>query len=96
VLYLASAPTYRADTGFQTRTWNFDGVRTQDVIEPSIDLTLPRQTNLHVRTSFQTENFGGVHLTGIRNHFLSVNTRLSALLQGGVDMGRAVASCAGV
>lgn len=67
--------------------WNFEGVRTQDVIEPSVNVTLPRQTNVHVGTSFQTENFGGAHLTGIRNYSLSVNSTLSALLQGGIDLG---------
>ncbi len=120
VLYLGVSPTYRADTGFQTRNdfhratgwtgvtlypnlplleristsvfggsyWNFRGERTQDLVEPYLGLTLPHQTNLDMGASFQAETFGGVRLRGIRNYWMSVNSRLSEVFQGGIDLGQ--------
>lgn len=67
--------------------WNFRGVRTQDLLSPSISFTLPRQTWIGLTTTFREETFRGVHLTGIRQLGIGLNSNFSDALRVGFDAG---------
>jgi hypothetical protein len=67
--------------------WNFAGVRTQDIFAPGVSAALPRQTSVSLNTSFNQEVLRGVHLTGIRDYALSVNSNYSAALRAGLSLG---------
>lgn len=67
--------------------WNFQGEQQQVVIAPGISATLPRQTQVGVNTSLGEETFRGVHLTGIREYSLSVNSNFSDALRLGFNLG---------
>jgi hypothetical protein len=68
--------------------WNFDGIRTQDILEPGVSLTLPRQTFVGFNTSLREEYFRGVQLSGLREYTLNINSNYSAALRGGITLGR--------
>jgi hypothetical protein len=67
--------------------WNFDGIRTQDVINPGINVALPRQTSIGINSTFREEIFRGVHLTGIRDHSFFLNSNFSSAFRGSMSLG---------
>jgi hypothetical protein len=73
--------------------WNFGGVRTQDVVAPGVNVSLPRQTTVGLGAEFRQEVFRGERLTGIRDHSVFVNSNFSGTVRGtlGFGTGRRVA-----
>jgi hypothetical protein len=67
--------------------WNFQGVRIQDVVSPSLSVTLPRQTSVGLNTTLREETFRGVHHTGIREYRLWLNSNFSGPVRVGFDAG---------
>ncbi|CAN5772629.1 DUF5916 domain-containing protein [soil metagenome] len=67
--------------------WNFQGARIQDVFAPGVSATLPRQTSIGINTTFREETFRGVHLTGIREYGLWLNSNFSDALGAGFQLG---------
>lgn len=67
--------------------WNHDGVRKQAVIEPGINVTLPRQTQLGINTRFHSEFFRGIEMTGLRDFTFYLNSNFSDALRFGANLG---------
>ncbi|MFQ5746307.1 MAG: DUF5916 domain-containing protein [Gemmatimonadota bacterium] len=62
---------------FASRTWNFDGVRKRDALEPQIWMQLKAQTGVNFWYDFGRERFRDVEFEGIRRWGLFVNSRFS-------------------
>lgn len=67
--------------------WNFPGEPQQAILQPGLSVALPRQTTVSLNTSLREETFRGVHLTGIRDVGLSVNSNFSDALRFGLNVG---------
>ncbi|CAN5215754.1 DUF5916 domain-containing protein [soil metagenome] len=73
--------------------WNFEGVRNQDIFQPGVSFSLPRQISIGMDLELRREIFRGTELTGIRNFYLRMNSNFSAAFQGGLNFstGRRIA-----
>ncbi|HEV2148368.1 MAG TPA: DUF5916 domain-containing protein [Longimicrobiaceae bacterium] len=68
--------------------WNFRGEGKETWINPSVSLTLPRQTNVGINARFADETFRGVELTGIRRYGMFLVSNFSDPLRVGFEVGR--------
>ncbi|MFQ5888652.1 MAG: carbohydrate binding family 9 domain-containing protein [Gemmatimonadota bacterium] len=78
---------------FARRSWNFDGVRKRDLVEPTLSLNLKAQTFLNVWYDFGRERFQEIEFDGIRRWGAFVNSNFSDPVKLGffVSHGRSIA-----
>jgi hypothetical protein len=67
--------------------WNFAGVRTQDIFQPGVNVSLPRQTLVGLSTEVRREVFRGVPLTGIRDVSVFLSSNFSGTVRGNLSFG---------
>jgi hypothetical protein len=84
----------RVSTGLGVGSgWNFEGTGKEAWLNPSVSVTLPRQTHVGVGTTRRRETFRGVELEGLTRHTFQMNSDFSDVMSGGffVATGRTVA-----
>lgn len=68
------------------REWNFNGVRKEDYISPSLNMTLAAQTNVSASYTVERELFRGVEFDGFRNWSIGFNSAPSELIRFGGNL----------
>jgi hypothetical protein len=68
-------------------SWSFQGLGQEAWISPSINVTLPRQTNAGFNSSLRRETFRGLEFDGIRRHSFWINSNFSSVASVGLNMG---------
>ena len=74
------------------RIWNFDGVRKDDFIQPTLEFTLKRQTFMEFGHLWGRERFADIDFGGIRRWFLFLESNFSEPVKAGffVEQGRRI------
>lgn len=66
--------------------WNFQGTGMETWVNPGLFMTLPRQTNVGINSTFRRETFRGVEFQGLRRHSLFVNSNFSSVASVGFNV----------
>ncbi len=78
---------------YTQRSWNFDGVRKNDFIAPSLEFSLKGDSYIDIEYQWERERFADIDFTGLRRLFLFARTNIIDAIRPGfwVSHGRRIA-----
>ncbi len=69
---------------YTQRSWNFDGVRKNDFIAPSLEFSLKGDSYIDIEYQWERERFGGIEFTDLRSVFIFARTNALEFIRPGI------------